>query len=174
MYTHDELVEMGKRWLSKPWRNSTRGGHGACSVILTEITTASNETPDMIGWSGSKSTLIECKTSLSDFRADAKKFFRVCSEQGVGDFRYYLAPEGVIPLAELPDRWGLLEINGKGKIRCLRASDCFHANHRNEKLILLSVLRRVTIVPEKCVSLRVYTAQTKGRASLTMADEVVR
>lgn len=167
--THSDLIEIGRKWLSRPWRTASIEGHGACSVILTDITTSNPETPDVIGWSGNKCTLIECKTSISDFRADLKKPFRVYPEQGLGHKRYYLAPGNIIPVNELPKGWGLLEVDEGQKVTCICASSLFKSNSSAETMILLSVLRRVAIIPDKCVSLRVFASKTKNRASLTVA-----
>lgn len=30
---------------------------------------------------------------------------------GMGEFRYYMAPKGLIPLDEIPKNWGLLEVS---------------------------------------------------------------
>jgi len=169
-YMHEDLVELGRKWLMKPWRNASIGGHGACSIILTEIATYCQEIPDVIGWCGSKSVLIECKTTFEDFKADVRKDFRRSPENGIGDVRYYLAPQGVIPVEDVLDGWGLLQVNEKGKISCQRVSKFFEANHYQEKQILLSVLRRLSIIPDKCVSLRVYKMSTRNRASLTIED----
>jgi len=50
--THKELVEIGKKWL---W--------GKCDIAVTELATWVSETPDVIGWKGGASTLIECKAN---------------------------------------------------------------------------------------------------------------
>lgn len=104
--THAQLVEVAARWLRK-----SRG----CSVVLAELASASPETPDAIGWSGTHwSILIEVKISRADFFRDAKKPHRsVLSDQSVGQERYYLAPKGLIRFTELPEGWGLLEWDGK-------------------------------------------------------------
>jgi hypothetical protein len=98
-----------------------------------------------------------------------KKPFRVYPEQGLGHKRYYLAPRNIIPVNELPEGWGLLEVDDNQKVMCICASALFRSNAHAEATILLSVLRRVSIIPDKCVSLRVFTSKTKNRASLTVA-----
>lgn len=66
--THVELVERAVRWL---W------GTKRCNVVLSENASCS-EVPDAIGWSTAGSwrgsIVVECKTSLSDFHADKKKY----------------------------------------------------------------------------------------------------
>lgn len=103
--THAELVKIAGRWL----RNTA-----GCSVVLEELcaATGNGENPDAIGWYTGRTTLIECKVSRSDFLADRKKPFRANPERGLGLYRYFMAPKGLIKVDELPARWGLLEVNG--------------------------------------------------------------
>ncbi|MDR8092948.1 hypothetical protein KPB05_36435 [Burkholderia gladioli] len=63
------------------------------------------------------SIMIECKTSRADYFADAKKPHRVNPELGMGRYRYFMAPEGMLEPAELPPGWGLIEVTEKGLIR---------------------------------------------------------
>ena len=74
------------------------------------------ESPDAFGFSGSSTQLIEVKVSRSDFLSDKKKYWRKYPEHGIGKFRSYLCPEGLIEEKDLPKYWGLLWINEKGKI----------------------------------------------------------
>ncbi|WP_212749146.1 hypothetical protein [Marinobacter shengliensis] len=98
---HDELVDRACRWLK---------GTCGCSVSVGELRafTGSGETPDAIGWRAEYSILVECKTSRADFFADLKKPFRVDPAMGVGTYRFYLCPPGLIQPDDLPDGWGLL------------------------------------------------------------------
>lgn len=118
--SHAELCEKAVRWLR--FANS-RGGHG-CQVALSEPRTGylGGEVPDAIGFRisepGLGSVVIECKVSRSDFRADAKKPHRGAS--GMGRYRYFLCPDGMLEPAEIPDRWGLLVMTRRGSIRALR------------------------------------------------------
>ena len=100
--THDDLVKLARKWLIRARR---------CDVVLTEKHAPYGESPDAIGWSGRTSILIECKTTLADFRRDKDKWFR-SSAPGLGQQRFYMAPRGVIPVDELPEGWGLLELDG--------------------------------------------------------------
>lgn len=98
---HDELVGRACRWLK---------GTCGCSASVGELQafTGSGEIPDAIGWRSEYSILIECKTSRADFFADLKKPFRVDPTLGVGTYRFYLCPPGIITPGDLPDGWGLL------------------------------------------------------------------
>ncbi len=98
---HDELVARACQWLK---------GTCGCSAVLGELKafTGSGETPDAIGWRSEYSILIECKTSRSDFFVDLKKPFRKDPPMGVGTYRFYLCPPGIIHPEDLPEGWGLL------------------------------------------------------------------
>lgn len=98
--THAELVLRAARWL-----RNTKG----CGVVLTERG-VDHEHPDAIGWRGAWSILVECKTSRSDFLADAKKPHRIESDLGMGQERYYMTVPFLLDPLELPAGWGLLEV----------------------------------------------------------------
>ena len=171
--THDELIEVGRKWLLKPWRNAASEGHSACSLVITDMTTYAWETPDVLGWNSDRSILIECKASRSDFKADAKKGVRMNPAQGVGTQRYYMVPKGLLKLEEVPEGWGLVEVNEAGRTRVRRASKTFVANRQGEVIMLLSLIRRLDVKPGKHMAIRVYTTQSKGepRASVTFNSE---
>ena len=102
--------------------------------------------PDAIGWKKAcHSVLVESKVSRSDFLADRAKRFRQKPETGVGCERYYLAPQGLIRIEELPMGWGLLEVWGR-EIERVRASAKnlrSEIGFQNEMNLLLASLRRV-------------------------------
>lgn len=170
--THDDLVAIGRKWLLKPWRNAKREGHAACCLVLTDMTSYARETPDVLGWTTRESILIECKISVNDFKADARKSFRRNPEWGAGKQRYYLVPKGLIGLDKLPEGWGLIEVNLDGKTRVKRASSVFEACLQEELTMLLSLVRRLKVEPGKHVAIRAYTIDSKGepRASVTFAQ----
>src|SRR6266404_2922136 len=101
---HEDITLIGARWLRK--RCLER-----CPVVFPELVSLSMETPDVIGFNHQHSVVIEVKTSHRDFLADKKKVFRMFPEEGMGSFRLYLCPAGVINPAELPEKWGLLWVN---------------------------------------------------------------
>jgi hypothetical protein len=144
--SHEDLRKLAMSWLKRSkWNNTTHnydGGH--CSIVLSEITSAGDEIPDAIGWRMGHSVLVECKTSRSDFLADAKKPHRMIGT-GAGEYRFFLVPKGLVSTSELPADWGLLEIEGKTITKSL---DCKRrtldmAGHCSEKLMLLSTIRRI-------------------------------
>ncbi|KKN85120.1 hypothetical protein LCGC14_0282890 [marine sediment metagenome] len=99
---HQRLTNQGASWLR-------RNGFG---VVATELTCFGNrERPDVLGFRSSCSAMIEVKVSRSDFLADHKKPER--SSGGIGVYRFYLCPEGLISPNELPAKWGLLYSKGR-------------------------------------------------------------
>lgn len=120
--THDELVERAVRWLKNSavypavrkdfdLETDDEGNfvyvekgrqivntRVRCPLVLSEIHTSTSETPDAIGFfqGGSCSILIECKTSVSDFYSDRSKPFRKQPELGMGNFRWYMTPKGLV------------------------------------------------------------------------------
>lgn len=110
-HTHADLVRIARRWLT---------GAARCDFAFTEYAYLS-EVPDALGFlSLSATILVECKTSRADFLADAKKPWRQKPETGLGDFRTFLAPTGLLLPDEIPERWGLLEVDGAGRVRQTR------------------------------------------------------
>lgn len=112
-----------------------------CVIYGTEIN-ATNEHPDAIGWDcWGNSILVECKTSRSDYFADAKKPFRG-QEAGMGRERLYLVPQGLITKDELPEHWGLIEIRGR-RTTCVVAPKARPVWDRNaDTQALLHLARR--------------------------------
>lgn len=121
--THRQLCDVAVKWLRRPFGSR---GH-ACAVAASECRISGSgrgEVPDAIGFrfSGHRdgTVVVEVKTSRSDFLADLRKPHR--RGAGLGSWRYYMAPEGLVRLEELPDRWGLVEVNDRGHIRQVRGA----------------------------------------------------
>lgn len=76
------------------------------------------ERVDAILFSTGSSYMIETKISRADFFADSSKDFRINPEKGVGRYRYYACPEGLILPEELPSKWGLIYVR-EGNRRAL-------------------------------------------------------
>jgi hypothetical protein len=150
--THQQVVKKAVSWL----RN-----HEHCGAVISEVTAylASNEIADAIGWKNGASVLVECKASRADFLSDREKLSRRISGIGLGDYRYYMAPKGVIAPEDLPEGWGLVEIGEHNTRRIVKATYRERDTDavRDEIRLLVSVLRRmqtrefVTIVPASAV-----------------------
>jgi hypothetical protein len=161
--THAELVEIGRKCLTK-----------TCSVVITEIAT-SGEEPDVIGWRGPHTVLIECKTSRSDFLADFNKPWRNDNDAGIpglGHARYYLCEPGVIKREELPPGWGLIHVvNGKTRMAHVAPHTFQTRNLQREAGILLSALRRLGQTSVAGISIKIYRSQTKCKSTITIETD---
>jgi hypothetical protein len=115
--SHADLCEVAKKWLC---RSNSQGGHG-CGVALSECRSGwTGEMPDAIGFRSvdigiTETVLVEVKVSRADFLADAKKPHRAHG-QGLGLFRYFMCPAGLIQPDEVPDKWGLLWVSPRGSV----------------------------------------------------------
>ena len=138
--THQQLVRMAEYWLRR---------HYGCGIVLSEQSSASGETPDVIGWKGKcRSVLVECKITRADFLADREKPFRKFPETGMGCERFYLTPAGLIEPHELPDKWGLLETRKREiriAVRPSRLNQRAQTGLKWEMNLLLASLRRVEV-----------------------------
>lgn len=114
---HANLCEIGAKFLR---RSESANGHG-CHFVIKEAA-CYGENPDVfgvrhgLGRTGEGTYLLEAKTSRSDFLADRKKPHRINPETGVGKYRYYICPTGLIKPEELPPKWGLIYVNSRGHI----------------------------------------------------------
>jgi hypothetical protein len=176
--THIELVELGRNWLIHTFSNAVPWGHYGCSVVITELSTATwgGEIPDVLGFCPNKSILIECKTSFSDFNADKNKPFRnEAPEMGIGSQRWYLAPLGIIPIDKVPEKWGLLEVTPGRTILMTRKAEIQERNYDSEQAILISLMRRLKIVNDDHVAIKRYRKlpglESKKRATFYISDE---
>ncbi|MEZ5781192.1 MAG: hypothetical protein R3D70_06035 [Rhizobiaceae bacterium] len=104
--THAELSRRAVKWLINM----------GCTVAVDEITTTCTpERCDAIGFNGGGfSIVVEVKCSRSDFQRDKHKGHRnPAIRKGMGTYRYFMAPAGLLKPEELPDGWGLVEVGGK-------------------------------------------------------------
>lgn len=104
---HELLCRKGLSWLKN-------NGFSVAAVNLWAA--GSRERLDCIGFRHQSSALIEVKVSRSDFFADMHKPERKRGG-GVGTYRFYLAPAGLLLLSDLPPGWGLLEWSGRGLVK---------------------------------------------------------
>lgn len=116
--THQSMTELAVKWLKRP---GSRNGHG-CHVALSEVAGGwCGEIPDAIGFRAAGdcdgTVVVEVKRSRADFLADAKKPHRSGEALGMGNWRYYLCPEGLIKPEELPEKWGLIYANTRGHLK---------------------------------------------------------
>lgn len=153
-FNHPELCSLAVNWLQ---RAHGRSGP-ACQVAFSEAKASWNgEIPDAIGFrtaaADEGSVVVEVKVSRSDYLADRAKAHRQDGVLGMGLYRYYMAPEGIISVEELPKGWGLVEVSPKRVLRVLaghvtvkRAEQAVWRHARaldREWLLLASMLSRV-------------------------------
>lgn len=129
--THSALCRLAVDWLMRP---ASRKGPGCLTAVSETANAINGEIPDAIGWrpyshNGCGSTLVEVKISRSDFLADTKKPHRNQPQIGMGTYRYYMAPVGLIAIEELPPRWGLVEVTDRGHLK-IRAGHVLAPNIR--------------------------------------------
>lgn len=142
--THIELCTMAAKWL----RRGGRTDKLTCpSVSVEPFSPNVSERPDVFGWNYWTTAMIECKVSRSDFLADAKKQFRTNPTDGIGEYRFYCCPYGVINESDIPDGWGLLWLV-ENKIVQIRPAERQKANSRNEFHILASLMRKQGLNPQ--------------------------
>ena len=148
--SHAQLVQIAYGWVLR---------RSPCKVAVKELNThcCNGEYPDVIGFSSrGHSVLIEVKASRSDFLSDKKKSFRKLPEKGMGDYRFYCCPTGLIKVEDLPDKWGLIYVDPKGRPRCVHNPYCrslsgntwskeMRKNSQAEIGLMFSALRRLDI-----------------------------
>ncbi len=157
--THKELVARAVKWL--------QGGPSMhrCSVICAELVSAGSESPDAIGWHWGNSELIECKASRSDFLADKHKNHRIAPHTGMGEFRWYMTPPDMVSPEEIPEGWGLLYAYPK-MVRVVREAEFQKCNHKNERIMLNSLLRRIAQVQPEGLFARHYAPENSANISI--------
>ena len=136
--THAFLVDKGMRWV-----RSQNGQRWNAPLSFGEVVCAGNETPDVMGFSSHGSTLIECKVSKADFKRDKKKMFRSISQKGMGKYRLYMCPTGLITEEELPADWGLIYVSEKGIAKLIVKPKAQYCNLMAEHAYMYSIIRRL-------------------------------
>lgn len=159
-FTHAALCDLAVKWLRRP---PSSGGHG-CHIAVSECRSGwDGEIPDAIGFRAAGhndgSIVVEVKVSRSDFLSDKSKPHRQPGA-GMGNWRYFMSPEGIIREDDLPTGWGLLAVNSRGHIKALagpavaaktnwrefsRLLEAFRnaADSQREQWLLVKLLNRV-------------------------------
>jgi len=146
--THSDVINYASKWVKRKF-----------PLVFKEWAWSGQEQPDIFAVNYSNSCIVEAKVSRSDYRADFKKPFRKDISLGMGDFRFYACPEGLITLDDFTEQmksnWGLLYINEKGKVKCIHNPFCEHPDgniwhNQNIKCkkaeygIMYSIMRKFT------------------------------
>lgn len=152
---HSQLIDLSAKWLAVKH-----------PVVITDMSHGAGETADAIGWTCGFSTLVECKASRADFLGDKHKPWRRDPSRGMGCFRYYATPVGMVKPSELPEHWGLLELH-RGKLKVVVKAQQQKRGASAETSLLVSALRRVAHTCPTGVAVKCYTIQSdKARATL--------
>lgn len=141
--THRSLCIKGSKYL----KNKGIQPFHKCQYVVCELERV-GECPDVFGWGGCTTQLIEVKVSRADFLSDKKKPWRGNPIYGIGRNRSYLCPTGLIKIGELPKNWGLLYIDEKAKITIVKAASYQQCNDCEEINLITSILRRENIRPQ--------------------------
>ena len=83
---------------------------------------------------------------VAQLEQEKRRILRQQPEEGVGAFRYYCSPEGLITEVDLPDKWGLLW-EKDGVITVVKDAERQQQNAQGEITILASIMRREGVKP---------------------------
>ena len=146
IFSHTELVTKSEKWLK-----NTCG----CGVTFREFTayTSTGEIPDAIGWVNGHCIMVEVKVSRGDFLSDKTKKHRqpLLSDVVLGHWRFYITLPGIARSDEIPEGWGLYELQGTrmkhiaGVKYANGARPPLQSNRADEIAIMYSALRRLEI-----------------------------
>lgn len=136
---HYELCCKAATWIRQPMNNER--WHSPYQLSTVELVCTGKELADVYATNGEISCVIEVKTSHKDYEVDGCKYTRFKPDEGLGDFRYYLCPAGMISENELPPFWGLLYYDN-GKISKVRSAIQQPSDKRMDIFVLTSIMRR--------------------------------
>lgn len=138
---HYQLCLEGGKWLRR--RKNCEKYETPWKYVAVELNVYGTENADLWATNGWSSIVVEVKTSRSDYHADFKKKYRTETwrDQVPGNYRYFLAPKGLISTDELPEGHGLLEWED-GEITRTRAASYRIVTNRADLIYLCSILRR--------------------------------
>lgn len=118
-------------------------GWNGYKYVAVELLTYGSEDPDVWGTNGAGTAVVEVKTSRADFLRERKKKCRQNPIEGMGNFRWYYALEGIIKEEELPENWGLVEADESGKmVRLVRIAKYQESASLGNISVLCSIMRR--------------------------------
>lgn len=164
-WTHSELCDIAVKFLK-------RSGNGLkCQIAVSEMQTSyySGEQVDAFGYRCIEphrgSYMIEVKVSRSDFLADGKKPHRMDPAKGVGKYRAYMCPEGIIQPEEIPHGWDLFWVNDRGHVSIKKKDfiECPVRNIDGELYLMARLIQRVSD-PEKLNQILKESSRLSSRA----------
>lgn len=129
---HRQLCEIGSKFLK---RSASKNGHGCHFTIIESAVYGEN--PDVFGVRHGiisermigdtlyvcghdvGTVVLEAKTSRADFLRDKGKKHKVTDDLGLGRWRYYICPEKLIKIEDLPPKYGLLWVTKGGQVKII-------------------------------------------------------
>lgn len=141
---HYQLCCEGAKYIIQPRAKEPWQTQNMLSAV--ELVCYGAELTDVYATNRETSTIIEVKVSHVDFLNDQKKYARSKEAEDaghqIGNFRYYLCPEGIIKPDELPIGWGLLYWNGKKIDKVVPAPKKWQTDHKFDMFVLCSIIDR--------------------------------
>jgi hypothetical protein len=137
--THSKIIDHSRKVLKRA------GMNWKCGITISELSTLNAEIPDILGFYSGGASLIEAKASRSDFLSDKKKPFRINPETGMGNYRFYACPTGLIKEEEIPEKWGLIYVSEKGRCTVKVKPKWQKSNTRAEHIFMYSIIRRIIL-----------------------------
>lgn len=155
---HYKLCCEGAKYIIQPRAKEPWESHNMLSTV--ELVCYGTELTDIYATNRETSTIIEVKTSHADFINDKKKYARseqaAALKQQIGNYRYYLCPEGIIKPDELPDGWGLLYWDGRKIDKIVPAPKYWETDHKYDMFVLCSIIAR------ECGTHKVFNYRNKA------------
>ena len=163
--THKDVIKYSRNVLRRPGKLWT------CPITFMELSTASYEIPDVIGFHSGGSGLIEAKVTRNDFLSDKRKFFRKNPDRGMGNWRFYACPTGLIKPEEIPEKWGLIYVSEKGRCTIIVKPERQESDIKQEHGFLYSIIRRIILyhsLPEIDDFIKKYSDYDKRMYNIQM------
>ena len=156
---HATLCRVALQWLARQ----------KCVVVFSETSGwETKESPDAWGIDQWGSTwVVEAKVSRADFLADKKKPWRADPGLGMGEYRTYITPAGLLKPSDfeaLPySNWGLLELHGK-TVKIIRGFEPAYKNGLPDKVptCKFPVVNRVAELQHLTIACRHMAAGHQG------------
>lgn len=137
---HKDLVELAENWLKDSKTEKDIPFLQTCGAVIAKSGSSAKEQPYAIGFTFSTSILIEAKLNDSDLGADKRKTLHIDRDK-LGDYRFYIAPKGLVSADNIPNKYGLLEVDGS-RVNIVKEPEYIGAQKESEVALLASVVRR--------------------------------
>lgn len=140
---HEELLKTAAKFI----KNKALTHFGKSTYVVCNYNDGM-EPIDVFGFGGGCTQIIKVITTRMELNLDLERAYRKCPKYGVGEFRSYLCPNGLLNKEDIPKNWGLLWCDNKGKIIEILNPQKQEENKAQEAKIIKSLLRRNGINPK--------------------------